>query len=45
MAQFSHLLAPGKIGTLQLRNRIFLTPMGSNLADEDGITGERIRAY
>ncbi|MBY0508630.1 MAG: FAD-dependent oxidoreductase [Rhodospirillaceae bacterium] len=45
MAQFSHLLAPGKIGKLELRNRIFLSPMGSNLADEDGITGERIRAY
>jgi 2,4-dienoyl-CoA reductase (NADPH2) len=45
MAQFSHLLSPGKIGTLQLRNRIFMTPMGSNLADEDGITGERIRTY
>ena len=45
MTQHSHLLAPGKIGTLQLRNRIFMSPMGVNLADEDGITGERARAY
>jgi 2,4-dienoyl-CoA reductase (NADPH2) len=45
MARFKHLLSPGRIGSLQLRNRIFMTPMGSNLADEDGITGERIRAY
>jgi 2,4-dienoyl-CoA reductase-like NADH-dependent reductase (Old Yellow Enzyme family)/NADPH-dependent 2,4-dienoyl-CoA reductase/sulfur reductase-like enzyme len=44
-ASFSHLLSPGRIGTLQLRNRIFMTPMGSNLADEDGFVGERIRAY
>ncbi len=45
VSQFKHLLAPSRIGSLQLRNRIFMTPMGSNLADEDGITGERIRAY
>ncbi|WP_449469272.1 FAD-dependent oxidoreductase [Sphingobium chungangianum] len=42
---YSHLLAPGRIGAMDLRNRIFMTPMGSNLADEDGITGERLRAY
>ena len=43
--RYKHLLSPGRIGMLQLRNRIFMTPMGSNLADENGITGERIRAY
>ena len=43
--RYRHLLSPGRIGTLSVRNRIFMTPMGSNLADEDGITGERIRAY
>lgn len=42
---FRHLLAPGRIGAMAVRNRIFMTPMGSNLADEDGITGERLRAY
>ena len=42
---FRHLLAPGRIGAMPLRNRIFMTPMGSNLADEDGITGDRLRAY
>lgn len=44
-AQYKHLLSPGRIGTLDLRNRIFMTPMGSNLADEDGIAGERIISY
>ena len=42
---YRHLLAPGRIGAMPLRNRIFMTPMGSNLADEDGITGDRLRAY
>jgi 2,4-dienoyl-CoA reductase-like NADH-dependent reductase (Old Yellow Enzyme family)/siroheme synthase (precorrin-2 oxidase/ferrochelatase) len=45
MSQFRHLLSPGKINQMELRNRIFFTPMGSNLADEDGYSGERLRAY
>lgn len=43
--QFPYLLSPGKINGLSLRNRIFMSPMGSNLADPDGFSGERIRAY
>ena len=42
---FDTLLSPGRIGTLQLRNRIFMTPMGSNLAEPDGTLNERIKAY
>ena len=42
---FRHLLAPGRIGRLELRNRIFMSPMGSNLAEEDGTCGERILRY
>jgi 2,4-dienoyl-CoA reductase (NADPH2) len=41
----SKLISPGKIGTLELRNRIIMTPMGSNLAEEDGHCGERIQRY
>jgi len=40
-----HLLQPGRIGTLELRNRIAMAPMGSNFADEDGHCRERIQAY
>ncbi len=40
-----HLLAPGRIGALELRNRIVMSPMGSNLADADGHMGERIIRY
>jgi 2,4-dienoyl-CoA reductase (NADPH2) len=42
---FRHLLSPGRIGRLELRNRIFMSPMGSNLAEEDGSCGERIARY
>jgi 2,4-dienoyl-CoA reductase (NADPH2) len=42
---FRHLLASGRIGRLELRNRIFMSPMGSNLAEEDATCGERILRY
>ena len=42
---FSHLMSPGRIGSLQLKNRIFMTAMGDNLAEEDGMCGARTRAY
>ena len=42
---FEHLLAPGRIGSLEIRNRILMSPMGSNLAQEDGHLGERIKRY
>jgi 2,4-dienoyl-CoA reductase-like NADH-dependent reductase (Old Yellow Enzyme family) len=44
-ASFSHILSPGRIGSLQLKNRIFMTAMGDNLAEEDGMCGARTRAY
>lgn len=45
MTSFNHLLAPGRIGKLELRNRIVMAPMGSNFAEADGHCGERIQAY
>lgn len=45
MTTFSHLLSPGKIGGLELPNRIVMTPMGSNLAEADGHASERIQRY
>ena len=41
---YPHLLSPGRIGLLELRNRIIVTAMGVNLALE-GFCGERIIAY
>ncbi|MCP5395207.1 MAG: FAD-dependent oxidoreductase [Sphingomonadaceae bacterium] len=43
--RFPHLLSPGRIGTLELRNRIAVTAMGVSLAEMDGSVGERIMAY
>ena len=43
--RYDHLLSPGRINQLELRNRIFFSPMGSNLAEEDGSVGDRLRTY
>ena len=45
MASYENLLSPGRIGTLELRNRIVMAPMGSNFAEADGHCGERIQAF
>lgn len=42
---YQHLLAPGRIGKLELRNRIIVTAMGVSMAEEDGVCGPRILAY
>lgn len=43
--RYAPLLEPGRIGALELRNRIVMAPMGSNFAEADGTCGERIQAY
>ena len=43
--RYPHLLAPGRIGTLELKNRIAVTAMGVSLSEDDGTVGERIIAY
>ena len=43
---FPHLLSPVRIGTLELRNRIAMSPMGVEIVDDDGVLRERmIRFY
>jgi 2,4-dienoyl-CoA reductase-like NADH-dependent reductase (Old Yellow Enzyme family)/NAD(P)-dependent dehydrogenase (short-subunit alcohol dehydrogenase family) len=42
---YKNLLSSGKIGQLELRNRIVMTPMGTNLSEASGHCGERIQAY
>ena len=34
--RFAHLLTPGRIGSLTIRNRILMAPMGDCLPNEDG---------
>ena len=42
---YSHLLKPGRIGSMTLKNRMVVTAMGVNLAEEDGTCGERILRF
>lgn len=44
--RLTHLLSPGRIGTLEVRNRIFMSPMGDDLGEGNGHVSERqIRYY
>ena len=42
---YEHLLAPGNIGTLALRNRIVMAPMGDCLSNTDGTVSDNQAAY
>jgi len=42
---FPHLLSPGKIGAMELKNRIAVTAMGVSLSEEDASAGEKLIAY
>ena len=42
---YAQLLSPGRIGRMELRNRIVMAPMGSNLCEPDGHPGQRMQAY
>ncbi len=42
----NHLLSPGRIGSLALRNRVVMSPMGVAIIDDDGVMREpAIRYY
>jgi 2,4-dienoyl-CoA reductase-like NADH-dependent reductase (Old Yellow Enzyme family)/NADPH-dependent 2,4-dienoyl-CoA reductase/sulfur reductase-like enzyme len=43
--RYPHLLSPGRIGTMELKNRIAVTAMGMSLSEADGHVGERLIAY
>jgi 2,4-dienoyl-CoA reductase (NADPH2) len=42
---FPHLLSPGRIGSLELRNRLAMAPMGTNLGEDDGTVGDAQAAW
>jgi 2,4-dienoyl-CoA reductase (NADPH2) len=42
---FPHLLSPVRIGSLELRNRIAMAPMGVEIIDADGVLRERVIQY
>ncbi|MEZ5742527.1 MAG: FAD-dependent oxidoreductase [Sphingomonadaceae bacterium] len=43
--RFPHLLSPGRIGQMELKNRIAVTAMGVSLSEEDGTVGQKLIAY
>jgi 2,4-dienoyl-CoA reductase (NADPH2) len=45
VSTFERLLSPGRLGPLELRNRIALCPMGTNLGEPDGTVGDRQAAW
>ncbi len=45
MSDYPTLLSTGNIGSLKLRNRLFQTAMGTNLANSDGTLSEEIIAF
>jgi 2,4-dienoyl-CoA reductase-like NADH-dependent reductase (Old Yellow Enzyme family) len=45
-SKFHHLLSPGRIGRLETRNRIVMSPMGTNLGEENGhVSARQLRYY
>ncbi len=44
-APLRHLLSPGRIGPIELCNRILMAPMGTNFAEPDGQVGERMQRH
>lgn len=46
MKRWEHLFAPGKIGSLYVKNRIVMAPLGSRLTSENGaVTDDMIAFY
>lgn len=45
MSKYPHLLSPGRIGTLEIGNRLVQTAMGTNLSEADGTVGDALLAY
>ncbi len=43
--RYSKLMENGRIGRLELKNRIIMAPMGTNFATEDGMVTGRLREY
>lgn len=43
--RYPHLLSPGRINKMEVKNRIMVTAMGVSLSEEDGHVGERLISY
>ncbi|MDO8472897.1 MAG: FAD-dependent oxidoreductase [Dehalococcoidia bacterium] len=45
MAQLKKLFEPGKIGSLEIKNRLVMAPMGSHSCDADGFVTDKTLQY
>ena len=45
MSAFQNLLSPGRIGSMELRNRLVMSPMETMYGTPDGLPSERTVAY
>lgn len=45
MSKYEHLLSPIKIGETTVKNRIFMPPLSTNLADKGYVTDELVEHY
>jgi 2,4-dienoyl-CoA reductase (NADPH2) len=45
VTEYPHLLAPGRIGSMELRNRIVMSPMETMYGTPDGLPSQRTIAY
>ncbi|ORW96483.1 NADH oxidase [Mycobacterium sp. IEC1808] len=45
MTSFPHLLAPGRIGAMTVRNRVVMSPMETMYGTPDGLPSQRTRDY
>ncbi|MBR4444614.1 MAG: hypothetical protein IKS37_01780 [Solobacterium sp.] len=43
--KFEKLLSPGKIGTMELKNRFVVPPMGTNFGNYEGFVTDRMIEY
>jgi 2,4-dienoyl-CoA reductase-like NADH-dependent reductase (Old Yellow Enzyme family) len=42
---YDKLFEKGRIGNVEIKNRLVMTPMGTNLAELDGTAGPAMLAY
>ena len=45
MTQHPHLFSPARIGSMEVRNRLVMAPMGVEIVGDDGTANEAITAY
>ena len=45
MNTYNHLFSPVKVGNTTIKNRLFMPPISTNLADKGYVTDELVKHY